>query len=224
MEHLIKMNDLGGNTPIFGETPKYGSFHPNNQSKAVAFMKSILWSLCSSHPAGQSMACRLSFQSVHMAAQHGQTLTCFAGDVIMSLCLLWIAVWPTTGRNTGRSITVWWCVPPQAKIIHPSPASTRPWIFSMTRSASADVNGGLYVAWTVGPPSCSWIFVGFTSNTLWTPSDFIHLDPTMAMVCTIYLNMCTAYLYDINTGIPYVKTCLQNDAESWIKVYTVNVH
>ena len=149
-------------TPIVGETPNYGSFHPNNQSKAVAFVKSILWSLCSSHPpAGQHGMPAI----ISVCAYGGPTwpnihLLCWRCN-----CLLWIEVWPTIGRNTGRSITVRWCVPPQAQIIHPSPASTRPWIFSITRSASADVNGGLYVAWTVGPPSCSWIFVGFTSNT-----------------------------------------------------------
>lgn len=121
------------------------------------------------------------------AGQNDQTLTWSAGDVVIwcYMCLLWIVVWPMIGtyeEETGRSISVWWCVAAEAKIIQVLlpryPGSFR-WHFQPQRMSMRTLRR------TVGPPSWSWIFCRFTTS--WTWSDFIHLDRRMDLNIFAYM-------------------------------------
>lgn len=86
------------------------------------------------------------FKLCIVAAGHNdQTLTWSAGDVVIwcYMCLLWVVVWPMIGTHEEETRSFDLCVVVCCSWskIHPSPASTIPWIFSMTLSTSAHVNG-----------------------------------------------------------------------------------
>lgn len=144
----------------------------------MAFANSFLWSLCSSHPQPArgcmffwiQMAC-LCLKIVHMAAGHNdQTLTWSAGDVVIwcYMCLLWIVVWPMIGtyeEETGRSISVWWCVAAEAKIIQVLlpryPGSFR-WHFQPQRMSMRTLRR------TVGPQIASPHHAFGQTSFIWT--------------------------------------------------------